>query len=233
MSAPSAVVRAVGARLARHYGPLHWWPAETPFEVVVGAVLTQNTAWTNVERAITNLKCAGVLTPAALRALSADTLEAHIRPSGTYRVKARRLRALLDWLGEDWEHTLAGPTGAVRTALLAVPGVGAETADAILLYAAGHPTFVIDAYTRRIMTRIGVTPAIDSYEAWQALFMGALPPDAPVFNAYHAGLVQLGKDACRTTPCCAGCPLAHLCATGRAALSTDLKTVWLRTASGA
>ncbi len=219
MSAASAVVRTVGEGLARHYGPLHWWPAATPFEVVVGAVLTQNTAWTNAERAIANLKAAGVRTPGGLRALPADALEAHIRPSGTYRVKARRLRALLDWLGDDWERTLAGPTEAVRTGLLAVPGVGAETADAILLYAAGHPTFVIDAYTRRILTRVGVRPAVDSYEGWRALFMGALPPDVQVFNEYHAGLVQVGKDACRTTPCCAGCPLAHLCATGRAALS--------------
>lgn len=207
----------IGDRLRRHYGPLGWWPAASPFEVVVGAVLTQNTAWTNVERAIANLHAAGVLNPVALSALPEPELAELIRPSGTYRVKAKRLVGLLQWLGSDWQARLAGDLDAVRAGLLAVPGIGPETADAILLYAAGHPTFVIDAYTRRIMGRIGVTPGDDSYEGWRRLFMQALPPDVARYNEYHAGLVQLAKDHCRAKPVCPGCPLHAVCATGSAA----------------
>lgn len=218
MTAAAILLPAIAERLAARYGDLHWWPAETPFEVVVGAVLTQNTAWTNVERAIANLKAAGLLEPAALRALPLDELAAHIRPSGTYQVKARRLAGLLAWLGDDWLATLTGETEAVRAALLQVPGVGGETADAILLYAAGHPTFVIDAYTRRILTRVGVRPVADSYDGWRSLFMGHLPPDLAFYNHYHAWLVQLAKDHCRTKPQCDGCPLRDLCATGNEGL---------------
>lgn len=211
------MIAAIGERLWRHYGPLGWWPAETPFEVVVGAVLTQNTAWSNVERAIANLKAAGLLAPAALLALPTEALAERIRPAGTYRVKARRLKALLAWLGEDWEARLRGETEEVRAGLLSVPGVGPETADAILLYAVGHPTFVIDAYTRRVLRRVGVAPPHDTYEAWRAMFMAALPRDPQLYNEYHAGLVQLAKDHCRAAPRCPGCPLLGLCATGRVA----------------
>lgn len=209
----AALIREVGLRLAAHYGDLHWWPAESPFEVVVGAVLTQNTAWTNVERAIANLRTAGLLNAPRLRRTPHEELEGYIRPSGTYRVKARRLAALLEWLGDDWQAALVGPTEDVRRALLRVPGIGGETADAILLYSAGHPTFVIDAYTRRIMTRLGVHPAVDSYDGWRCLFMTALPANTAGFNAYHAGLVQLGKDYCRPNPRCEACPLRTFCPT--------------------
>lgn len=210
------MLAAVGERLRRHYGPLGWWPAASPFEVVVGAVLTQNTAWTNVERAMANLRAAGVLTPVALSALTEPELAELIRPSGTYRVKAKRLAGLLQWLGPDWQARLAGDLDAVRADLLAVPGIGPETADAILLYAVGHATFVIDAYTRRILGRIGVAPSEDSYEGWRRLFMRTLPPDVAGYNEYHAGLVQLAKDHCRTKPVCRGCPLLPLCPTGTA-----------------
>lgn len=209
-----AALRAIGERLADHYGPLGWWPAETAFEVVVGAVLTQNTAWTNVERAIANLRAVGALGPTALAALAEDDLAELIRPSGTYRVKAKRLVTLLQWLGIDWRGRLSGELAAVRTDLLAIPGIGPETADAILLYAADRPTFVIDAYTRRILGRIGVRPSVDSYDGWRDLFMRALPPDVRSYNEYHAGLVQLAKDYCRVKPTCAGCPLQSLCAIG-------------------
>ncbi len=180
----------------------------------MGAVLTQNTAWGNVAKALANLKRAGLMKPASLRALPLDDLAQHIRPSGTFRVKARRLQALLTWLGDDWEAKLAGELAAVRSELLTVPGVGPETADAILLYAAGRPTFVIDAYTRRILDRVGIEPEQRSYQGYRRLFMDNIPADAALFNEYHAQLVQLGKDFCRPTPKCPGCPLRQVCATG-------------------
>lgn len=181
----------------------------------MGAVLTQNTAWANVEKAIGNLKAAGLLHPPALRALPQDALAEYIRPSGTYSVKARRLQKLLEWLGDDWESRLAGPVEDVRAALLAVDGVGPETADAILLYAAGKPTFVVDAYTRRILDRLSIPPDEVSYEGYRRLFMAHLPTDAAVYNEFHAQFVQLGKEHCRKTPRCAGCPLLEVCPTGR------------------
>ena len=203
-------------RLLAHYGPLHWWPADGPFEVIVGAVLTQNTAWTNVEKALANLKAAGLMEAARLRALPADVLAGHIRPSGTFQVKARRLLALLDWLGNDWQATLSGDLATVRSELLAVPGVGPETADAILLYAAGRPAFVIDAFTRRILDRLGIEPEERTYEGYRRLFMSALPSDVGLYNEYHAQLVMLAKEYCRkTAPRCAACPLREVCAVGR------------------
>ena len=207
---------AIHRRLSEHYGLLHWWPAESRFEVIVGAVLTQNTAWGNVEKAIANLKAAGVMEAGALRALAPEELATLIRSAGTFTVKAKRLRALLDWLGDDWPARLAGDTEAVRQALLSVSGVGEETADAILLYAAGHATFVVDAYTRRILERVGVIPEVRTYQGYRELFMGHLPADAALFNEYHAQLVQLGEDYCRKAPRCAGCPLRDGCALGSA-----------------
>lgn len=212
---PLTALFALHQRLLDRYGPLHWWPAETPFEVVVGAVLTQNTAWANVEKAIENLKAAGVLDPASLRRLPLETLEQLIRPSGTYSVKARRLKALLDWLGDDWRARLQGDLEQVRVGLLQVPGVGPETADAILLYAAGRPSFVVDAYTRRILSRLGLALQPPGYEAIRRFFMDRLPHDAPLFNEVHAQFVQLGKDYCRKAPRCGACPLLEMCPTGR------------------
>ena len=149
--------------------------------------------------------------------LPAEELAALIRPSGTYRVKAQRLKALLDWLGDDWEGRLRqGSLEQTRTSLLAVDGIGEETADAILLYAAGRPSFVIDAYTKRILTRVGVRPLVGTYSGYRRLFMDHLAHEPALFNEYHAQFVQLGKDRCRAVPICMGCPLSSVCETGRA-----------------
>jgi endonuclease-3 related protein len=204
-------LRVIYQRLYARYGPQHWWPARGPFEVIVGAILTQNTAWTNVARAIENLRTAGRLAPAAIRELAEAELAALIRPCGYYNVKARRLKAFAQWFGERYGDSLkemfAGETGALRRELLAVHGIGEETADSILLYAGEKPVFVIDAYTRRIFTRLGLTPTTDSYAAWQGLFMENLPADAPLYNEYHALLVRQGKEACRARPRCRDCCL--------------------------
>ncbi len=211
---PADSLLALHQRLKEHYNSPHWWPADGPFEVIVGAILTQNTNWRNVEKALGNLKAAGALDAAALRAMPEPALAELIRPSGFFTVKARRLKALLAWLGEDWRERLAGDLNEVRAGLLSVNGVGEETADAILLYAAGHPTFVIDAFTRRILDRVGITPSARSNEGYRRMFMDNLPHEASLFNAFHAQFVQLGKEYCRPQPRCAACPLRDLCATG-------------------
>lgn len=205
-------------RLSRHFGPQFWWPAQTPTEVVIGAILTQNTAWTNVERAIAKLREAGCLSFDRLHALSEPELSELIRPAGTYRVKARRLKTFVDALYRDHDGSLAamlgGPLAQARARLLALHGIGPETADAILLYAGGRPSFVVDAYTLRILRRhhlIDRPKAKDAaYEATRRLFHESLPPDAAMFNEYHALLVQLGKRHCRVRAQCERCPLADL-----------------------
>lgn len=217
-------------RLLAHFGPLHWWPAETPFEVIVGAVLTQNTAWINVEKALAKLKSMGPLEREVLLAMPPERLAQAIRSSGYYNIKSARLRSVLTWLGEDSETRLAqADLQTLRQDLLAVPGIGAETADSILLYAADRPTFVIDAYTRRILDRLGIEPpqyhaerseasrrgAGRTYEDYRRLFMEHLPADAALYNEFHAQLVYLGKDYCRKQPRCAGCPVQEICAWSR------------------
>ena len=199
------------------YGPQHWWPAKEPFEVMVGAILTQSAAWRNVEKAITNLKAAGVLSPQALRRLSLSELAAIIRPSGYYNAKARKLKSLVQWLGEyqdNLDDLFAHSTDHLRQELLSVYGIGEETADAIILYAANKPVFVIDAYTRRIVNRLGLAPEGNSYAAYQALFRDNLPVDPALFNEYHALLVCLGKDVCRRSPLCRQCCLHDDCEFG-------------------
>lgn len=192
-------------------GPQGWWPGRTRFEVIVGAILTQNTAWSNVARAVANLRRAGVLTPQGLAALPLPRLARLIRPSGYYRTKAKRvkqfIRFLRDRYGLQLTRMFAERPSALRQALLTVPGVGPETADSILLYAGKIPSFVVDAYTRRILGRHGLIRPDARYEAIQSLFMRHLPPEAPLFNEYHALLVAVGKDFCRPVPRCAGCPL--------------------------
>lgn len=203
--------------LLAHFGPQHWWPGDTPFEVMVGTVLTQNTAWSNVERAIANLKAAGALNAPALLALADDRLAALIRPAGYFNVKARRLKALCAFLEQagvaDEPHALAtaAPLAELRHRLLAVHGVGEETADAILLYALGLPSFVVDAYTRRIFARLGLIAADESYARVRHRFMDQLPADPALFNEYHALIVALGKAACRPRPHCEHCPLWRCC----------------------
>jgi len=198
--------------LLEEFGPQHWWPGETSFEVMVGAVLTQNTNWKNVERAIDNLKGNHLLDPHALHRLSEGELATLVRPSGFYNVKARRLRSLLDWLIDtadgDLEALRHRPLSRLRRELLSVPGVGPETADSILLYALGKPTFVVDAYTRRVLRRHRLIDQRATYDDVKTLFESSLPRDAQLFNEYHALLVELGKRFCRPRPLCAGCP-AH------------------------
>ena len=206
---------AVFELLYDRYGPQHWWPAQTPLEMIVGAILTQSAAWTNVEKAIANLKSAGVLTVAGLRGVPHEDLARLVYPSGYYNVKARKVRAFMDWLaagyGGDLERLFALDAGTMRRELLSVHGVGEETADSIILYAAHRPVFVIDAYTRRIVARLGLAPRQDTYDAFQALFMESLPSDEALFNEYHALLVQHGKSVCRHKTLCAGCCLGGQC----------------------
>jgi endonuclease-3 related protein len=199
-------------RLYATFGPQHWWPADTPFEVAVGAVLTQNTAWTNVERAIANLRARELLSPAALAALDPAELAEPIRPAGYFNIKARRLQALcrfvLDELNGDITGLAHWELVEARRALLTVNGVGEETADSILLYACQHPIFVVDAYTRRIFERLGLLAPGLTYREVQTAFQGALPIDTALYNEYHALIVALGKDYCRPRPACDACPLA-------------------------
>lgn len=203
--------------MRRHFGHLNWWPGETPFEVCVGAILTQNTNWTNVERAIANLTARDVLAPRPLHALPERELAERIRPAGYFNVKARRLRAFLRVLVEDFDASLdrlfAGPTPTVRERLLAIAGIGPETADSMLLYAGGHLSFVVDAYTRRIFHRHGWCGPEAEYHDLQRLCEAALS-EKPVaarldyWQDYHAQLVNVGKHFCKARePLCAACPL--------------------------
>jgi len=182
---------------------------------MVGAILTQSVGWLNVEKAIANLKSAKALSPQALRHFSLPELATLIRPCIYYNAKARKLKSLAHWLGEYYSDNLnklfANSTGQLRQQLLSVWGIGEETADSIILYAANKPIFVIDAYTRRIIDRIGLAPDNNSYTAYQALFMDNLPADARLFNEYHALLVRLGKDVCRSRPLCQRCCLQSIC----------------------
>lgn len=197
--------------LARRFGPQAWWPARTAFEVAVGAVLVQFTTWTNAARAVAALRARGILSPARLAAAPLAEVEAAIRPAGTYRIKARRLRALTAWLLERFGGRLAplrtAPLGALRRELRRVPGIGPETADAVLLYAAHRPLFVVDAYTRRILGRHRLLPAGLAYEDARRFLESHLPSDPWLFNEYHALLVAAGKTYCRAEPRCAACPL--------------------------
>jgi len=209
-------VAQVYERLRGHRGPSGWWPAETPFEVCVGAILVQNTAWPNVEKALCSLRAAGRLSYEGLAGLGQEELAALIRPSGCYNVKAKRLAAFVDFLGREYggrvEAMAARAPRVLREQLLAVPGIGRETADSIALYAAGLPLFVIDAYTRRVFGRLGMIRGNETYDALQDYFMSELAADAGLFNDYHAQIVNLAKDVCRPRPHCARCPLDSLCA---------------------
>jgi endonuclease III related protein len=198
-------------RLHRRYGPQRWWPARARFEIVVGAILTQNAAWRNAERAIARLRAAGALDVQTVLRLPSARLAALLRPSGTFRVKARRLRAFAAHVTRRHRGRLARllalPLPALRDELRGIPGVGPETADAIALYAAGRPIFVVDAYTRRILARHRLVAPDADYAAVQALLMTHLPHDPALFNEFHALLVRVGKEHCRTRPRCEGCPL--------------------------
>lgn len=202
-------------RLLKHYGPQYWWPGDSPFEVIVGAILTQSAAWQNVEKAITNLKNCGMMSPSALRDISTDKLAKLIHPTGYYNAKALKLTAFVRWLGascgDDLNKLFTLDIDTLRRQLLDVYGIGPETADSILLYAGSKPVFVIDAYTRRIISRLGLTPEKDNYDTYQKLFIRQVPQDIGLFNEYHALLVRHGKDACRKQPMCGDCCLREIC----------------------
>ena len=202
-------------RLFDAFGRQHWWPGESPFEVMVGVVLTQNTNWQNVERAIRNLRDADLLEPHALHDVPVEELEELIRPAGYFRVKARRLKSLLDFLVERFDGSLDAmfqtELTELRQQLLEVHGIGPETADSILLYAGGLPSFVVDAYTHRVFARHGWIDFDADYHQIQDYVQSSLPQDVPLFNEFHALLVRLGKDYCRKTgPKCAACPLREM-----------------------
>jgi len=197
--------------LYQAYGPMHWWPGETPFEVMVGAILTQNTAWTNVEKAIQRLKEKRVLSSGGIHRLEKSQLASLIRPSGYYRIKADRLKAFVDFFFENYggrvERMRNGDLGTLRQKLLGVKGIGPETADSILLYSLRKPIFVVDAYTRRVLSRHKLVPDDAPYEEIQKLFMDLLPLDEKMFNEYHALFVHLGKTMCKKIPRCESCPI--------------------------
>ncbi len=202
-------------RLYGHFGAQDWWPGETPFEVMVGAILTQNTNWKNVERAIDNLKRAGILSLAAMSELPLELLAEYIRPAGYYNIKAVRLQNFFTLLNEQWdgdlEFFLSQSRDTLREQLLSVKGIGPETADSMVLYAAHLPIFVVDAYTHRILTRHELIDESFDYHAIQELFMDNLEEDPRLFNEYHALIVQVGKECCKKSkPACADCPLAGL-----------------------
>ncbi len=199
-------------RLFSHFGPQKWWPGETPLEICVGAILTQNTNWKNVTRAIENLKKAELLRIDALHSLPTEELARYIRPAGYYNVKAKRLKNFIDYVWDRHQGRLDKmfeyDTEPLRDDLLSINGIGPETADSILLYGGGKPTFVIDAYTMRCLRRHNIVDDEFEYEDARRLFMENLPLDVQLYNEYHALFVALGKHYCRPKgPCCNKCPL--------------------------
>ena len=200
--------------LFEHFGPQHWWPGDTQFEIITGAILTQNTNWTNVEKAIANLKSAHLLTPKRLHDIQVSELAELIRPAGYYNIKAKRLKNFVDWLFENYGGKLTNleslDSDRLRAELLAIKGVGRETADSILLYALNREIFVVDAYTARVAIRHGLIEPEADYEQLRDLFQSNLLADTELFNEYHALLVRVGKEFCRPKARCAGCPLEKL-----------------------
>ena len=212
----AAFLKIIYDTLYRTYGPQDWWPADTPFEVMLGAILTQNTSWTNVEKAITQLKETCELTPEGILSLTPDRLEEAIRSSGYFRQKSARLRSFCQFLMDRYGGDLSGmggyDTGELREELLSLNGIGPETADSILLYALQRPVFVVDAYTVRIFSRLGLCSEKAKYDEAQKLFMENLEPATKVFNEYHALIVVHAKAQCRkTNPHCIECPLTKMC----------------------
>ena len=196
------------------FGPQHWWPGETPFEIVTGAILTQNTNWANVEKAIKNLKSTENLTSEKLHHIDISMLAELIRPAGYYNIKAKRLKNFVNWLFDNYEGEMSNlelvDTDRLREELLAIKGIGYETTDSILLYALGRPVFVVDAYTARIAMRHKLVDPGADYEQFRELFESNLPEDVQLFNEYHALLVRAGKEFCKPKAKCQGCPLEKL-----------------------
>ena len=200
--------------LLKHFGPQHWWPGDTPFEIAVGAILTQNTNWENVEKAIINLKKERVLKARTLHDMSHKKLAALIRPAGYFNIKAKRLKNFLSFLSNHYRGSMKSMKEeniyVLRESLLNVNGIGPETADSILLYALEKPVFVIDAYTKRILHRHKIASDRTTYHEMQDFFQGCLTADADFYNEYHALIVMTGKHYCKPKPKCSGCPLKSL-----------------------
>lgn len=214
MPKPAQTPRFIFKKLLKAFGPQHWWPADSPFEVVVGAILTQNTNWGNVEKAITSLRTARLLSPKALFESRKSKIENRIRPSGYYRQKAKKLKAFVSHLFRRHKGSLRKmfrqEIGPLRKELLSIHGIGEETADSIILYAAGKPVFVVDAYTKRIGQRLGWFKS-DDYGSVQCYFGEHLPRSVKIYNEYHSLLVELAKRCCRKIPLCPKCPLNSVC----------------------
>ncbi len=200
-------------RLLHAFGPRHWWPGDSPLEIVVGAILTQNTAWNNVEKAIINMKQAGMLDVERLHTTDTEALERIIRPAGFYHAKAATLKSFADFLYKEYggifEPMKDESTGALRNQLLAISGIGLETADSILLYALDKPVFVVDAYTTRFLYNHGLCNGTPTYDEAQSLFMKNLPIDIHLFNEFHALIVHLCQKFCKKKPVCGACPLQN------------------------
>ncbi len=196
------------------FGPQQWWPGETQFEIITGAILTQNTSWANVEKAIANLKSGDLLAPEKLHRFDLSQLAELIRPAGYYNIKAKRLKNFVNWLFDNYNGKLTNlesiDTDQLRTELLTIKGIGPETADSILLYAFDRPVFVVDAYTARIAFRHGLIEQDADYEQLRELFQSNLSQDTQLFNEYHALLVRVGKEFCKPKANCSACPLVEL-----------------------
>ena len=198
-------------RLFKSFGKQYWWPGDTSFEVVIGAILTQNTNWSNVEKAIKNMKAAKIFTPKKLYEIDQDKLAELIRPSGYFNVKAKRLKHFIEWLFLNYNGSLSKlfklNFATLRGQLISVNGIGRETADSIILYAAEKPTFVVDAYTKRVLVRHGVITEDYDYDAIKEVFENNLPKEVPLYNEYHALIVMVGKHYCKPKMQCVECPL--------------------------
>jgi endonuclease-3 related protein len=216
---PAATLLDLYDRLLRYYGPQGWWPAESRFEVMVGAILTQAVAWSNVEKAVANLKAAQSLDFASLHRLPVEELAPLLRPAGYYNAKARKLKALVTHLHDHYQFDLdvlfSQSLRVLRDELLSIHGIGPETADSIVLYAAGQPVFVVDGYTRRLCSRLGLASDTSGYDDLQALFEDNLPRETELFQEYHALIVQHAKTTCRKQPLCSDCLLLAVCAFGQ------------------
>ena len=226
MKIPKEILEEIYQRLYKAFGPQHWWPGRTPFEVIMGAILTQNTAWVNVQKAIKNLKQNNLLSPKALKRVSRSQLARLIRPTGYYNQKAKKVKNFVQFLFDNYQGSLKRMFSEdfliLRSQLLKINGIGLETADSILLYAGNKPIFVVDAYTRRISSRHNLIKPTATYSEIQNYFMDNLENEVRLFNEYHALLVRLGKEICKTKPDCPVCPLRDFLCRGRESNPHDL-----------
>ena len=211
---PRKTLTYIYKALYKAFGPQHWWPGETAFEIAVGAILTQNTNWGNVEKAINNLKRQKVFNTKTLQNMPDEKLASLIKPAGYYNIKTKRLKNFLNFFTNHYKGSIkkmkSENKDSLREKLLSVNGIGPETADSIMLYALEKPVFVIDAYTKRILARHGIVSERTTYHQMQTLFHKNIPQNIALFNEYHALFVKLGKDFCRAKPKCEGCPLEKL-----------------------